>query len=73
MQDISDGKVFFGFKEAECQDGGVYRFHPTFKVKRVDASPEVSYTDERTPSWCDRVLWRSMPGVKDNIKQVLLG
>ena len=46
------GDAFFGFKEAPLT------FPPTFKVKRGSGS---SYKDQRIPSYCDRVLWKSMP------------
>jgi len=56
---IDQGKVMHGFKE------GKYCFAPTFKVEVFFTG----YNPERTPSWCDRVLWRSMPAVKDNVTQ----
>jgi len=59
---IEQGKVMSGFTE------GKYNFSPTFKVEVFFTG----YNPERTPSWCDRVLWRSMPGVKNNINQISL-
>jgi len=56
------GRVFCGFKE------GLYNFAPTFKVLR---QKELAYNHERSPSWCDRVLWHSL--TKDWIEQVELG
>lgn len=46
------GDAFVGFRE------GDYPFPPTFKVERA---PGVSYKAQRTPSYCDRILWKSMP------------
>lgn len=56
-------RVFFGFQE------GVYNFKPTFKRKRGDEGD--SYTPQRSPAWCDRILWRTYPSY--DIKQLELG
>ncbi|GAB5366732.1 hypothetical protein AAMO2058_001168700 [Amorphochlora amoebiformis] len=59
---MAKGRVFCGFKE------GRYNFAPTFKVLR---QKELAYTPERSPSWCDRILWHSM--TKEWIEQMDLG
>jgi hypothetical protein len=46
------GDAFVGFTEAES-----FGFAPTFKVLR---QPGTTYKTQRTPSYCDRILWRSM-------------
>mmetsp|Transcript_1378 Transcript_1378/g.2324 ORF Transcript_1378/g.2324 Transcript_1378/m.2324 type:complete len:619 (+) Transcript_1378:71-1927(+) len=56
------GNVFCGFTE------GVYDFAPTFKVLR---QAELAYTNQRSPSWCDRILWHSL--TKEWILQKSLG
>ncbi|EFA80518.1 inositol 5-phosphatase [Heterostelium album PN500] len=47
-------RVFLGFKEASIQ------FMPTYKLERGQKGV---YTEEkqRVPSWCDRILWKSLP------------
>lgn len=52
-------KVFHGYKEGE------YKFPPTFKVARDQG---YDYTSKRIPSYCDRVLWRSLPSLSGNVK-----
>jgi len=44
-------------------------FSPTFKVNRVAGN---EYKDQRIPSYCDRVLWKSMPSLAFCVKQVSL-
>jgi len=39
---------------------GKINFRPTFKVLR---DQEHGYDEKRSPAWCDRVLWRSIPGL----------
>jgi len=57
------GAVFAGFQEQPIA------FAPTFKVKRdrqipdAEKSDEIMYTSQRMPSYCDRVLWSSLPGL----------
>eukprot|EP00470_Lotharella_oceanica_P009860 CAMPEP_0170180520 /NCGR_PEP_ID=MMETSP0040_2-20121228/22144_1 /TAXON_ID=641309 /ORGANISM="Lotharella oceanica, Strain CCMP622" /LENGTH=257 /DNA_ID=CAMNT_0010425181 /DNA_START=9 /DNA_END=782 /DNA_ORIENTATION=+ len=46
------GRVFATFTE-----GDYTTFEPTFKV--VKGAAELTYNEERSPAWCDRVLWRS--------------
>lgn len=42
------------------------QFPPTFKVQRNIIIP--TYDLKRTPSYCDRILWRSQIGFEDTIK-----
>jgi len=47
------GDAFVGFQE------GVLCHEPTFKVKRAKG---LQYNTQRSPAYCDRILWRSLPG-----------
>ena len=47
------GRVFNGFREGDIQHP------PTFKMER---GKHLDYDKERSPAWCDRVLWRTMAG-----------
>jgi len=49
---------------------GKIAFEPTFKVLRDKAIPV--YVFQRCPSYCDRVLWHSIPGRRSKIKQLEL-
>eukprot|EP01138_Halocafeteria_seosinensis_P008621 gb/GECG01008811.1/.p1 GENE.gb/GECG01008811.1/~~gb/GECG01008811.1/.p1 ORF type:complete len:851 (+),score=132.34 gb/GECG01008811.1/:1-2553(+) len=51
--------VFGGFHEGRCQ------FPPTFKVSR---KPGFEYTNKRIPSYCDRILWSSLPQLEHRIR-----
>jgi hypothetical protein len=51
---MSQDLVFAGFTEGKCYD-----FRPTFKVLRQS---EHGYTPQRSPAWCDRILWKSVHG-----------
>eukprot|EP01147_Barroeca_monosierra_P004363 gene4363-6651_t len=59
-KDSASGQVLSGFRE------GVLCFPPTFKMLR---EPGVHYRDQRIPAYCDRILWRTMPGLEDGIVQ----
>ena len=52
----AQGNCFAEFKE------GQIKFAPTYRYNRGDRT----FSDEkmRTPSWCDRVLWRALPGLE---------
>jgi len=52
------GRAFGGFKE------GPLAFTPTFKVKREAG---YAHSKQRVPSWCDRVLWKSLPALADDV------
>ena len=54
------GDAFVGFDE------GRIAFAPTFKVLR---QPGVAYLHQRTPSYCDRILWKSMPSCRGRLVQ----
>lgn len=56
-------RVFIGF-----QEGDYTSFPPTFKVKR---KPWLEYTSQRSPAWCDRILWRNVNGYP--VKQIKFG
>eukprot|EP01102_Stenamoeba_stenopodia_P013446 TRINITY_DN4365_c0_g1_i4.p1 TRINITY_DN4365_c0_g1~~TRINITY_DN4365_c0_g1_i4.p1 ORF type:complete len:443 (-),score=64.72 TRINITY_DN4365_c0_g1_i4:27-1355(-) len=48
-------KVFYGFHE------GPISFAPTYRF--IVGTTEYNPKKGRIPSWCDRVLWRSLPGL----------
>jgi hypothetical protein len=49
------GDAWVGFQEGDiCHE-------PTFKVKRAVG---FEYNKQRSPAYCDRILWRSLPGVE---------
>lgn len=39
----------------------------TAQVERV---PGMTYVEKRVPSYCDRILWRSLPGAAGDIKMM---
>ena len=49
------GDAFVGFQE------GVLSHPPTFKVKRAAG---LQYNTQRSPAYCDRILWRCLPGAQ---------
>lgn len=51
-----------GFKTLPCH------FHPTFKVERRDG---FHYQEKRTPSYCDRILWKSAHGLENAVRPIL--
>ena len=68
---ISDGECLADFLE-----GDISAFPPTFKVKRGVAgdfmsSPSLAvddmYNSARTPSYCDRILYTSLPGLESRV------
>jgi endonuclease/exonuclease/phosphatase family metal-dependent hydrolase len=53
------GDAFFGFRE------GKITFQPTFKVF---VGKNYQYQPKRSPSWCDRILWKSAMGFERHVK-----
>ncbi|CAI5508145.1 unnamed protein product, partial [Closterium sp. Naga37s-1] len=53
QREIREGRGFYKFQEASIT------FAPTFKVIRNEVG---KYNTKRLPAWCDRILWRSLPG-----------
>jgi hypothetical protein len=62
LREREAGRVFLGWAE------GKYNFRPTFKVERRRG---VVYNPQRSPAWCDRVLWKSIAGFP--CRQLTLG
>jgi len=58
-RDIEKPECFFGFSESSIG------FQPTFKVY-VDKDYE--YQPKRSPSWCDRIMWRSAPCFEKDVR-----
>eukprot|EP00035_Acanthoeca_spectabilis_P037140 m.43685 g.43685 ORF g.43685 m.43685 type:complete len:674 (+) comp8459_c0_seq2:216-2237(+) len=58
----NDGEAFVNFIE------GPLNFKPTFKVLRHEGT---EYKHNRIPSFCDRVLWKSMPQRLGAVRQTL--
>lgn len=52
--EMHEGRVFAEFQETRPT------FAPTFKVERC---VPVVYTKQRSPAWCDRILWWSAPHI----------
>lgn len=52
-------RAFMGFSEAPID------FCPTFKVKRREV--QCTHTTQRVSSWCDRVLYKSLPGLTSDL------
>lgn len=50
------GDAFLGFEEGDPAAAHM----PTFKVQR---KPGYEYKEQRTPAWCDRVLWKTAEGI----------
>ena len=59
-RELSTHRVLVGFDE------GPLDYAPTFKVER---EPGLNYGHKRVPSYCDRILFRSLPGLSDNLTQ----
>ena len=63
---INSGKILQNFRTVAPN------FRPTFKVLRhVDGSErdlKAYYNDKRTPSYCDRILWHSLPGLREKVR-----
>lgn len=58
----ASGLAFHGFQE------GTINWAPTFKLKKgVDVlatkKPQDRYNKKRVPAYCDRILWKGLPGV----------
>lgn len=58
-QEVDAGHVLTGFHSAPLN------FEPTFKVARTKG---YEYNQKRTPSYCDRILWKSLPPFAANIQ-----
>lgn len=61
-REIKEKRVFVGFQD------GTYNFPPTFKVLR---QADIAYNEHRSPAWCDRILWKSLPGMR--VRQMSFG
>jgi hypothetical protein len=63
------GDCLADFEGPDCS-----HFPPTFKVNRgvsglvPGARVEDVYNLQRTPSYCDRILWHSLDGLRENLK-----
>eukprot|EP00049_Salpingoeca_infusionum_P018380 m.356985 g.356985 ORF g.356985 m.356985 type:complete len:494 (+) comp17679_c0_seq1:269-1750(+) len=61
--EVKESRVMSTFREGDMS------FHPTFKVERT---PDLQYKSQRIPAYCDRILWRSVPGTEDHVQQTSL-
>jgi len=60
-REMTKGTAFKGFQE------GPLSFPPTYRYLRNVSPREYDEAKARIPAWCDRILWRSFPGL--NITQ----
>lgn len=58
------GDCLTGFKTPQC------RFHPTFKVEREEG---FNYIRKRSPSYTDRILWKSVYGLEQHVRPLAYG
>lgn len=61
VREVARGRVFVGFSEGRIE------FAPTYRWET--GSDEFSWKRGQTPSYTDRVLARSLPGVADRLSQ----
>lgn len=65
---MNDGdELAMALKKKDCLAGFTTlpcNFPPTFKVARVEG---YQYNEKRTPSYTDRILWKSADGMADNV------
>jgi len=59
---LKKGDCLAGFQTLQCN------FHPTFKVHRELG---FKYQEKRTPSYTDRILWKSAHGLSDDVRPLL--
>ena len=59
---LKKGDCLAGFRTLQCN------FHPTFKVHRELG---FKYQEKRTPSYTDRILWKSAHGLNDDVRPLL--
>jgi hypothetical protein len=59
-REVMAKRVLVGFAEGKLD------YAPTFKVQR---GPGLAYDRKRVPSYCDRILWRSKPGLQADHRQ----
>ncbi|CAM9468482.1 unnamed protein product, partial [Heterosigma akashiwo] len=59
QRELAAEEVLWGFQTSQPN------FPPTFKVARHKT---LEYNPKRLPSYCDRVLWKSLPGVADLLR-----
>eukprot|EP00299_Pterocystis_sp_00344_P013216 c6454_g1_i2.p1 GENE.c6454_g1_i2~~c6454_g1_i2.p1 ORF type:complete len:284 (+),score=68.61 c6454_g1_i2:105-854(+) len=57
---MAANKALVGFQETKPN------FPPTFKMVR---GSQTEYNPQRIPSYCDRILYSSLPGLKHRVKQ----
>ena len=58
---LENGDLLVDFQTLACA------FNPTFKVKRTSG---YRYNKQRTPSYTDRILYRSAKGLQSHLKQI---
>eukprot|EP00300_Choanocystis_sp_HF-7_P021739 c20833_g1_i1.p1 GENE.c20833_g1_i1~~c20833_g1_i1.p1 ORF type:complete len:835 (+),score=212.35 c20833_g1_i1:127-2631(+) len=63
MCEMKANRVLKGFRETRPT------FQPTFKCVRGNVG--MTYNGQRTPSYCDRILWSSLPGHTKHITQTV--
>jgi inositol-1,4,5-trisphosphate 5-phosphatase len=59
---LDNQRCLFGFKTPQCN------FPPTFKLERQGG---YTYQEKRTPSYTDRILWKTGNSLEHNIKPLL--
>eukprot|EP00177_Eucheuma_denticulatum_P007005 GFKZ01012743.1.p1 GENE.GFKZ01012743.1~~GFKZ01012743.1.p1 ORF type:complete len:737 (+),score=78.34 GFKZ01012743.1:509-2719(+) len=59
-REIAEGNVFANFQEGDITFPPTFKFDPRTKT----------YSESRVPSYCDRILWHSLPARMDLVKCV---
>ncbi|XP_027358517.1 type IV inositol polyphosphate 5-phosphatase 6-like isoform X2 [Abrus precatorius] len=57
QKELEEGGVFEGWKEGNIEFAPTYKYSSSTSNRYSGALPSKSWEKQRTPAWCDRILW----------------